>query len=74
LEDLTNNLVNMIAFIQTPALVCLGLVIICCGYLFLFRQKEGARPWLISALIGFVLVKGGFELAKSINSIITFQR
>ncbi len=69
-----DNLTQIIIYIQAPALVCLGLVIICCGYLFIFRQKEGAKPWLISALIGFVLVKGGFELARSINGIINFQR
>lgn len=72
MESLITNLLNIINYFQTPALVCLGAVVICCGYLFIFKQKEGAKPWLISALIGFVLIKGGYELAKSINNIVNF--
>ncbi len=72
MDDLIQNLVSIISYIQMPALVCLGIVIICCGYLFIFRQKEGAKPWLISALIGFVLIKGGYELAKSLDNMINF--
>lgn len=70
MNNFINNLEGIIGWIQTPVLGFLGIVIVLCGYLFIFKQKDSAKSWLIVALIGFVLVKTGLSLVKSLSSVI----
>lgn len=69
------TIINLIiAELQAPVAVVLGLIIVYCGYVLMFvsapNEKTKAEKILIFALIGLVLVLFGPQIAEKVKDIV----
>lgn len=76
MDSLVSAVQKFITWLQTPAIVCLGVAFLFAGYQLLLVGGENgsatAKKTLWIAVIGFLIVKGAYVLATGFGSQITF--